>query len=263
MLRLSVTILLLHNAGVPQQSTTTQNPNNVSDPFSEHSATTDQFAASGGANQSYEQQQASFENPFQLDPFSFSPQSGGSASFQTDPGTDPFVIPPLPAGIEPAPGNTIFDDLGQLDSSTGGGFDIFNFGPPITTKAGPSASRQPTLPPVAGNPLSDVSNPTGLNFDVDLLDDRLFDTLAQLDIQDGSGGNEMKKDLARKGQVSADDEFEFSSPQPLPSFADAGSGVGASGGRKKQTQKLTQKLSQQDFDNLWDGICATLPTTDS
>ena len=75
--------------------------------------------------------------------------------------------------------------------------------------------------------MGDVSNPSGLNFDVDLLDDRLFDTLAQLEV-----GGEGKKDLGK-----------------------GASGVGS--GRAQKT------LSKQEFDDLWDGISATMPTIDS
>lgn len=204
--------------------------------------------APGGILQG-EKQEDSFENPFQLDPFAFSPQPGDN-SFDVAPGTDPFSIPPLTTDLnQGATGPNVFDDLGQLDSSAGGGFDIFNFGPPITSRVGQSTNGVPTIPPITGNPIGDVSNSDGLNFDVDLLDDRLFDTLAQLDVQ---GGNEMKQNLTASGQPNT------SSPQPHPSFAPS-LGTSTSGGQQKQPKPLTQ----QDFDKMWDGIYSTIPTTDS
>ena len=224
-------------------SSTAQNPA-ASNAFSDLTATNDPFGM-GSTNK----QDDGFENPFQLDPFLFSPQPGAN-SFEVAPGTDPFSIPPLPTDIlnQAATadiGNTVFDDLGQLDSSAGGGFDIFNFGSSITSGADPYTNGRPTVPAIAGNPIGDVSNTNGLNFDLDLLDDRLFESLDQLDVQDGNW------DLTTRGQQST------SFPQP---FAPSPGGAAASGGR----QNKSKTLNQEDFDNLWDGIYATMPpTTDS
>ena len=180
-------------------------------------------------------------NPFQLDPFLFSPQPGAD-SFNLAPGTDPFTLPLLPTDTTTpaAPvnlGPTVFDDLGQLDSSTGGGLDSFNFDLPLPG-AGPSTNGASNPPPLTGNPMSDASNPRGLNFDLDLLDDRLFDTLAQLEVQDG--GRTMKEDLGKPGAQRRG---------PL-----------SDGGSEGQSSKT---LSQREFDNLWDGISAAMPTVDS
>ena len=193
--------------------------------------------------------QDSSDNPFQLDPFLFSPQSGAN-SFNIGPGVDPFStpLPPLNEGgvVNPLP--TAFDDLEQLDSPAGGQFDIFNFGlPPIGPD--PSANGASNLQSLAENPVSGGNNPSGLNFD---LDDRLFDTLAQLEVQDG---RDNKEDLtAAKGKRRVNDEFDFSYPQaPVSGQV---TGATALGDQQK-------KMTQQEFDNLWDGICATMPTTDS
>lgn len=185
------------------------------------------------------------ENPFQLDPFLFSPQPGAN-SFNMAPGTDPFAIPPPPLTDTQADlgGPTLFDDLGQLDSSTGGEFDIFNFGlPPIG--AGPSGNGMSDLPPLAENPIGDVSSSNELNIDLDLLDDRLFDTLAQLDVQDNE---ETKQDLAA-----------MKVQQPIKHHSQPSAGATASGGHPMKKKQL----SKQEFDNVWDGIYATLPTTDN
>lgn len=195
-------------------------------------------------------EQESSDNPFQLDPFLFSPQPGAN-SFSTAPGTDPFSTPlPLPdtldegAAANPLP--TVFDDLGQLDSSTGGQFDIFNFGlPPIGPE--PLGSGASNLPPLAENPVTGANNPSGLNFDLDLLDDRLFDTLAQLEVQDD---RKEKEDLTKaKGKQRVSKDFSY------PQASTSGQATGA--GEQQKT------LTQKEFDNLWDGICATMPTTDS
>ena len=214
-------------------STSGNNTSDLLDPFGPS-------MAPGGILQG-DKQENSFENPFQLDPFEFSPQPGAN-SFDVAPGTDPFSIPPLTTDLnQGATGPNVFGDLGQLDSS---GFDIFNFGPP--SGVGQSTNGVPTIPTITGNPIGDVSNSNGLNFDVDLLDDRLFDTLAQLDVQ---GGDEKKQE---SGQPST------SSPQPHPSFAPS-LGTSTAGGQQKQPKPLTQ----QDFDKMWDGIYSTMPTTDS
>ena len=165
------------------------------------------------------------------------------------PSSDPFVIPPLPTDTTDqgaSAGHTVFDDLEQFDSS---GFNVFNFDVPIT---GPSTNGASTVP----NPVGDISNPNAVNFDLDLLDDRLFDPLAQLDVQDS---DENKEDLATKGQGSTKNKLDFSSPHTVPpSFASSTSATASGGHRTK-----TKPLSQKDFDNLWEGICATMPSTDS
>ena len=180
-------------------------------------------------------------NPFQLDPFLF-PQQPGANSFNLEPGADPFALPPLPNDATIAAvnlGPTVFDDLGQLDTaaaSGGGGNDLlgdFNFDIPLIGTA-PSTNGTADLPPLVGNPIGNAGSPSGLNtFDLDLLDDRLFDTLVQLEVQDG---NSEKRDLgsaARGGQP------------------------GLNGGA------TANKLSKQEFDDLWDGISAAMPTLDS
>lgn len=221
-------------------------PANTSNRLSDSLASNDPFGPSMAAGGILQQgrQGDGFDNPFQFDPFVFSPQPGAS-SFEVPPGTDPFSIPPLTTELDTlnqgAVGHTVFDNLGQLDSSARGEVDIFDFGPPITGVVGQSTNGMPTIPPLAGNPIGDVSNSDGLDFDVDLMDDRLFDTLAQLDVQDG---NEKKQDLTAK-----------SGPQPPPSFAS----TATSGGQQKQPKPLTQ----QDFDKMWDGIYSTMPTTDN
>ena len=189
------------------------------------------------------------DNPFQLDPFLFSPQPGAN-SFNLAPDTDPFTIPPPPTDtLDQAanPGTNVLDDLGQLDIATGGaaGFDAFNFDPPLIG-ASPSTDVASKLPPLTVNPISDSS---GLNFDVDLLDDRLFDTLAQLDDSDDTA---KKENLGAKEQASED--FGFSNPH-----SPSDQGATAAGSH----QNKQKRLSQQDFDNLWKGICATMPATDS
>ena len=174
----------------------------------------------------------SSDNPFQLDPFLFSPQPGAN-SFNLAPDADPFTLPPLPNnGINL--GSNVFDDLGQLDTSTGGGgFDIFNFDPPPLNGPVPSTNGPSNLLPLTGN-IGDVGSPSGLNFDVDLLDDRLFDTLAQLEVQ-GDGAE--KEDLGKAPGTAS-----------------------SSGDKNKRAQKT---LSKQEFDDLWDGISAAMPTIDS
>ena len=167
------------------------------------------------------------------------------------PVTDPFVIPPLPTdvtdqGATADVGQTAFDDMEQFDSS---GFNVFNFDVPIT---GPSTNEASTIP----NPVGDPSNPNAVNFDLDLLDDRLFDTLAQLDVQDSA---ENKEDLGTKGQTTAKNKFDFSSPHTLPPSFASSTGATASGSHRTKTKPLSQK----DFDNLWEGICASMPSTDS
>jgi hypothetical protein len=170
----------------------------------------------------------SSDNPFQLDPFLFSPQPGAN-SFNLAPDADPFALPPPPNDVVNL-GSNVFDDLGQLDISApaaGGGLDTFNFHPLLTGPV-PSTNGPSNLVPLVGNPIGDVSNPSGLNFDIDLLDDRLFDTLARLE----PGGDGIEKE-------------------------DLGKGATAGGGRTQKT------LSKQEFDDLWDGISAAMPTIDT
>ena len=171
----------------------------------------------------------SSDNPFQLDPFLFSPQPGAN-SFNLAPDADPFALPPQPNNVVNL-GSNLFDDLGQLDISApaaGGGLDTFNFDP-LLTRPVPSSNGPSNLVPLAGNPVGDVSNP---NFDIDLLDDRLFDTLAQLE----AGGDGVEKEDLGKGATAG------------------GKGVG---GRPQKT------LSKQEFDDLWDGISAAMPAIDT
>ena len=235
---ITITCLLDAQTGAESKSASAHE-NSASDPFG--------FLPTASSPKGKVGEEDGLENPFQLDPFLLSPQPGAN-SFDVPPGTDPFTIPPLPPADNQADlggnlggGATMFDDLGQLDSSTGGGFDVFNFLPPLIG-AGPSAiNGTANLSPIAGNPAGNVS---GLDMDLDLLDDRLFDTLAQLDIEGHDGG---KQDL-----VAAKDQRP---PPPPP----AASGTTALG-RQPMKQK---RLSKQEFDNLWDGICATIPSTDS
>ena len=187
---------------------------NTTYPFPEPAATDPFFLPPTSSSPIKEaKEEDGLANPFQLDPFLFSPQPGAN-SFNLAPGADPFSLPPLPTDT-PAP------DLG---------LDIFNFDPPLTGVV-PSSNGTSNPLPLTGNPLSDVSNPSGLNFDIDLLDDRLFDTLAQLDVQDGGSEKEDPGRAARAGR-----------------------------GHKKTAAK---KLSKQEFDDLWDGISAAMPTSDS
>ena len=97
------------------------------------------------------------------------------------------------------------------------------------------------------NPLADTHVTGDLadpNFDADLLDDRLFDTLAQLDIQDGGTGQE---------KAAGNDQAGTHKSMSLSPAVDVSSG------KPPSLKKQPKLLSQQEFDNLWDGICATLP----
>ena len=208
-------------------------------PFTGSTVTTDPFVAvdNCAVDNVSDQQSASFSNPFQSDPFS-TPTKPNNSAFDVD----PFVIPPLPEGLEKELAESnVFDTFESIDSSTGH-VDMFNFNPnTVQTMDLPSSTDPPLLPSGVQNTLANDSNQQGTGFDVDLEDERLFETLAELELQE---------DRDRERSTGG------SHPNTLGSFAPTSSVTSALGVQKSE---LPTKLTQKEFDDLWNDICATLP----
>ena len=97
------------------------------------------------------------------------------------------------------------------------------------------------LPPLTSgveNPLENIPDyDMNLVTDIDEFDDQLFETLAEMEVQDEIS------DLNVVGQKATS---VVDRPQIKP--------VSAPGSRKTE-----RRLSQQEFDKIWDDICATIP----
>lgn len=102
----------------------------------------------------------------------------------------------------------------------------------------PLAGIEDDLPPIStgvSNPLVDFTSPDDLNMDD--FDDHLFDALDQIELHDEEP--DIGEDLEMRPR-----------PPPLsqaPSHATA------------RKPPVTRGLSQQEFDQMWDDICSTLP----
>ena len=94
------------------------------------------------------------------------------------------------------------------------------------------------LPPLAGgitNPLSNIDD-----FDINEFDDKLFETLDDMDLHDDIP--DIGEDLLVKPPKSLPKALAASRvPPPAPS------------------RRPERKLSQQQFDKIWEDICATIP----
>ena len=191
-----------------------------------------------------DQQRDSFSNPFQSDPFS-TPTKPNNSAFDVD----PFVIPPLPEDLEKELAESnVFDTFENIDSSTGH-IDMFNFNPnTIQIVHPPSLTEPPLLLSSIQNTLANDGNQQGIGFDVDLEDERLFETLAELELQED---RDREKNTG-SSHPSTLGSFSSSLPSPPPtSSVTSASGV--------QKNELPKKLTQKEFDDLWNDICATLP----
>ena len=103
------------------------------------------------------------------------------------------------------------------------------------------------------NPLTDEDMDFGVT-NIDDFDDQLFDTLAEMELHNevshlsGRGRPKSKVESASGGRP-ASKVWSVSEGRPE-------SKVGSASGRGR---KVERGLSQQEFDQIWDNICATIP----
>ena len=101
----------------------------------------------------------------------------------------------------------------------------------------PLAEDLPPLTSGVENPLGNIPDyDMNLVTDIDEFDDQLFETLAEMEVQDEI------TDLSAGG------------PSKASSFADRPQSKPVPGSRKTE-----RRMSQQEFDKIWDDICATIP----
>jgi len=102
------------------------------------------------------------------------------------------------------------------------------------------------------NPLGDMSGRGAMgDFNIDEFDDKLFETLDEMELQDKLP--EMQSEPIQRNTTG-----EVPVLLPPPQFKAAG--PAASRPRGKQPER---RLSQKEFDTIWDNICSTLPDSDN
>ena len=106
----------------------------------------------------------------------------------------------------------------------------------------PIAEEDLDLPPLTSgveNPLDNIpDSDVNLVTDIDEFDDQLFETLAEMEVQDEIS------DLNVVGQQRATSAVDRPQIKTVP----------VPGSRKTE-----RRMSQQEFDKIWDDICATIP----